>query len=86
MDACQYFFKVNDPELDRRPRGVLRRREVEGAMRDEVYDFKHDAWVATAFFKRHRLGHDDWDPMETSRSEAEAFIAETKRRRAERAV
>jgi hypothetical protein len=86
MDDFQYFFKVNDLKLDRRPRGVFRRREVEGAMRDEVYDFKQDAWTPTEFFKRYHLGHDDWDPMETSRSEAEAFIAETKRRRAERGV
>lgn len=83
MDGAQYYFKVNDLDRDRRPRGVFRRG---GTKRDEMYDFTQDAWVATDFFERYRLGHDDWDPLETSAAEAEEYIAATRLRRSQRAT
>lgn len=80
----QYFFKVNDAERDRRPRGIMRRSEVDGRMHDEVYNFAKDTWVPTGFFRGYLLGHTDWDSLETTVAYAEAFIATTQQVRAER--
>jgi hypothetical protein len=71
-DMVIYYARVSQ-SAPRDPKGLLRRRRVNGLLFDERF-VKSLAWEPTDFFRLQRLGHNDDDYVEITALEAETFV------------
>lgn len=61
-----------------KPKGVVRRRIVDGIKYDEAFT-AHLKWEPTNYFTLYRLGHDDDLYEEITKEEADAFVGRVTR-------
>jgi hypothetical protein len=73
-DLVTYFARISDRYPRSNPRGIARRRLINGRVTDE--DFTRNLrWEPTDYFERYRLGHNDVDHVRITKAEVDAFIA-----------
>ncbi|MQA13424.1 MAG: hypothetical protein GEV09_04395 [Pseudonocardiaceae bacterium] len=72
-DFVTYFAKVSDRHPRSNPRGIARRRMVNGHLIDEAFT-RNLRWEPTDYFQRYRLGHNDVDHVKITSAEAKALI------------
>ncbi|MQA84486.1 MAG: hypothetical protein GEV03_07650 [Streptosporangiales bacterium] len=76
MEKITYYFIRSWDDKLKKPKGLLRRRIVDGVVHEEEFT-RELRWEPTEFFKLYRLGHDDDQYEEITEEEAQAFIART---------
>lgn len=74
-----YLAKITETHPREFPRGVVRRRIVDGVRHDEAYT-RRLRWEPTEYLTRYWLGHNDVDHVEVGKSEVDAFIERAHRR------
>lgn len=62
-----------------KPKGIVRRRVVDGIKYDEAFTRNLD-WEPTEYFELYRLGHDDDRYEEITKEEADTFIEQVTHR------
>lgn len=68
-----YYAKIDESHPRSDPRGVVRRRIVDGVAHDEAFT-RNLRWEPTEYLRRYRLGHDDVEHVTISKEEADAFV------------
>ncbi|MFG2722801.1 pentapeptide repeat-containing protein [Streptomyces sp. NPDC048416] len=68
-----YYAKIGDGHARSNPRGVVRRRFLDGVAHDEAFT-RNLCWEPTEYLRLHELGHNDIDHVEISEREADAFV------------
>lgn len=72
-DKVTYYAKIGTTGSRSDPKGLLRRRRVDGRLIDERF-VRSLKWEPTNFFELHRIGRNDDEYLEIDESEANAFI------------
>ncbi|MFE9402374.1 pentapeptide repeat-containing protein [Streptomyces sp. NPDC006530] len=78
-----YYAKIDERHPRPAPRGVVRRRVLDGVSYDEAFT-RNLRWEPTEYLRLHLLGHNEVDHVEITESEADAFIATVVARLGER--
>ncbi len=68
-----YYAKIDGGHPRDNPRGVVRRRFLDGISYDEAFTRKL-RWEATEYLRRYDLGHNEVDHVEITEAEADAFV------------
>lgn len=76
MEEITYYARFYWDGTPKKPKGIVRRRVVDGVAYDEAFT-RQSRWEPTEYFRLYRLGHDDDQYAEITEGEAEAFIART---------
>ncbi len=69
-----YYAKIGDGYPRTSPRGVVRRRFLDGVSYDEAFT-RNLRWEATEYLRLYELGHNEVDHVEITEAEADAFVA-----------
>ncbi|MFE0683183.1 pentapeptide repeat-containing protein [Streptomyces sp. NPDC058961] len=69
-----YYAKIGEGRPRSSPRGVVRRRFLDGVSYDEA--FTHNLrWETTEYLRLYELGHNEVDHVEITEAEVDAFVA-----------
>ncbi|MFD7324778.1 hypothetical protein ACFV9D_27425 [Streptomyces sp. NPDC059875] len=79
VDRITYYARVNESCTKEDPHGVVRRIHSTPPV-DQVFA-RDMRWRPTEFLHLHRLGHDDYDPVEITATEAAVIIGRWKAKR-----
>uniref|UniRef100_A0AAU2V202 Pentapeptide repeat-containing protein n=1 Tax=Streptomyces sp. NBC_00003 TaxID=2903608 RepID=A0AAU2V202_9ACTN len=69
-----YYAKIGDGYPRSSPRGIVRRRFLDGVAYDEAFT-RNLRWEPTEYLRLYELGHNDVDHVEITEEEADAFVA-----------
>ncbi|MFI6049562.1 pentapeptide repeat-containing protein [Streptomyces violascens] len=69
-----YYAKISDGYPRSSPRGIVRRRFLDGIAYDEAFT-RNLRWEPTEYLRLYELGHNEVDHVEITEAEADAFVA-----------
>ncbi|MCX5385666.1 pentapeptide repeat-containing protein [Streptomyces sp. NBC_00083] len=69
-----YYAKIGDGYPRSSPRGIVRRRFLDGVAYDEAFT-RNLRWEPTEYLRLYELGHNEIDHVEITEAEADAFVA-----------
>ncbi|GAA4068433.1 pentapeptide repeat-containing protein [Streptomyces hundungensis] len=69
-----YYAKIGEGCPRSSPRGVVRRRFLDGVSYDEAFT-RNLRWEATEYLRLYELGHNEVDQVEITEAEVDAFVA-----------
>lgn len=72
-DNVFYYAKIDETHPRTDPRGIVRRRVVDGTAHDEAFT-RNLRWEPTEYLKRYELGHNDVEHLKITLGEAEEFV------------
>ncbi|MBQ6643163.1 MAG: hypothetical protein IJH84_19305 [Saccharopolyspora sp.] len=68
-----YYAKIDELHPRSDPRGLVRRRILDGVTHDEAFTRQLD-WEPTEYLKRYAIGHNEIDHVEITEQEADEFV------------
>lgn len=69
-----YYAKIGEGYPRSSPRGIVRRRFLDGVAYDEAFT-RNLRWEPTEYLRLYELGHNEVDHVEITGAEADAFVA-----------